>query len=216
MIENSIFDPVKFRKTGNAEPQTAKEIHERISALTDSKKFIVYAGTLEPYQGIDILIKAFTRVIAAHQEVFLIIVGGDKRQVALYKNLAESHHLNGHIFLSGRVPQHIAQKYIGLASVLVSPRSKGTNTPLKIYEQLASGIPLVATNIYSHTQVLNDSVAFLVEPNPDAMAEGLIKALQNDGESRRKSENAKNLYEKKYSRPVYEKKMRRVLNLLNS
>ena len=62
--------------------------------------------------------------------------------------------------------------------MLVSPRVHGTNTPLKVYEHLASGKPLVATRIWSHTQVLDDSVCFLVEPEPDSMAKGLLRALQ--------------------------------------
>jgi glycosyltransferase involved in cell wall biosynthesis len=219
MIENSIFDPVKISaescKSGNPGFQDAGKTDDSIIEFSDNKRFIVYAGTLEPYQGIDILIKAFAKVIIAQPDAFLIIVGGDKDQVTFYRNLARNHHLNGHVFLSGRVPQQIAQQYIRLAAVLVSPRSEGTNTPLKIYEQLASGIPLVATNIYSHTQVLNNSVAFLVQPNPGAMAAGLISALQANGDGRHKVENAKRLYDEKYARPVYEKKMRHVLNLLN-
>ena len=51
------------------------------------------------------------------------------------------------------------------AQVLVSARIHGTNTPLKIYEQLASGRPLVATRIWSHTQVLSESVCFLADPD---------------------------------------------------
>jgi glycosyltransferase involved in cell wall biosynthesis len=218
VIENSIFDPVKisarFRISGNFECHAKAEISDRILQLSANKRFIVYAGTLEPYQGIDILIKAFIKVIADHQDTFLIVVGGNRNQVAFYRTLVEKHNLNENVFFPGRVPKHLAQQYIRLASVLVSPRSEGTNTPLKIYEQLASGIPIVATNIYSHTQVLNDSVAFLVKPNPECMAEGLIKAFQDEGESRRKVENAKRLYEQKYARTVYEEKMRRLLNLV--
>ncbi len=74
----------------------------------------------------------------------------------------------------------------------------------------------MATNIYSHTQVLNEAVAFLVDPNPEVMAEGLIRALQPDGEGLQKVKNAKRLYEQKYARPVYEQKMRHVLNLLST
>lgn len=220
MIENSIFDPVKLvgenPDSPNLQANLETKIAEDIVAVSSQKRFIVYAGTLEPYQGIDILIKAFAKVIDTHQDTFLIVVGGDKNQIAFYESLTHDLHLNGHIFFSGRQHQHVAQQYIRLASVLVSPRSEGTNTPLKIYEQLASGTPLVATNIYSHTQVLNDSVAFLVDPNPEVVADGLIKALQPGGERRYKVENAKRLYDQKYARPVYEGKMRRVLNLLNS
>ena len=96
----------------------------------------------------------------------------------------------------------------------MSPRTHGTNTPLKVYEQLASGIPLVATNIYSHTQVLNNNVAILVEPNPEAMAQGILQALTSEDDCKRITQNAKQLYQEKYSRPVYEGKMREVLKVL--
>ena len=45
--------------------------------------------------------------------------------------------------------------------VVTSPRVEGNNTPLKIYEQLASGVPLVATEVLSHTQVLSKEQCFL-------------------------------------------------------
>jgi glycosyltransferase involved in cell wall biosynthesis len=134
--------------------------------------------------------------------------------VEFYSNFAETLGLSGKTLLTGRVSQILAKHYCKLASVLVSPRSEGTNTPLKIYEQLASGIPLVATNIYSHTQVLNGDVAFLVEPNPNEMAAGILNALNQDEEKYRIVANARNLYDKMYSRPVYVKKMRNVIEIL--
>jgi glycosyltransferase involved in cell wall biosynthesis len=113
------------------------------------------------------------------------------------------------------VPQQIVKKYSKLAKVLVSPRSEGTNTPLKIYEQIASGIPLVATNIYSHTQVLNSDVAFLVEPDPKAFAEGILQALSNNNETETKLNNAVKLYMTKYSRSVYSKKIKQLFEHIN-
>ena len=93
---------------------------------------------------------------------------------------------------------------------MVSPRNEGTNTPLKIYEQIASGIPLVATNIYSHTQVLNNDISFLVEPEPKAFAEGVLLALENEELREKKVANAKKIYEIKYSREVYSQKLKQV------
>jgi len=97
--------------------------------------------------------------------------------------------------------------------VLVSPRIEGTNTPLKIYEQLASGKPLVATRIWSHTQVLTDDVCILVEPQPQALAAGILKAI-DDGARLTHIASAKCLYERVYSRPAYEAKVRRLLEIL--
>jgi glycosyltransferase involved in cell wall biosynthesis len=213
LIENSIFEQVKLQSQDadlNAgllnETQTVKL--NQILALR--KRLVVYAGTLEPYQGIDILIQAFRRVAAKDPGAFLIVVGGNSAQVEQYSKLAASIGVDSHVLFTGRLPQHLAKLYSSHAKVLVSPRVSGTNTPLKIYEQIASGIPLVATRIHSHTQVLNDDVAILVEPEPLDMARGILSAIGSDGYGERIAENARHLYENCYSRRVYEKKMKKL------
>ena len=95
-----------------------------------------------------------------------------------------------------------------------SPRIAGSNTPLKIYEQLASGVPLVATRIPSHTQVVDDRVCFLVEPSERAMAEGLEAALTDTARRERVVAAARELYRQRYSREAYEQKMRSMLEIL--
>jgi glycosyltransferase involved in cell wall biosynthesis len=219
LIENSIFEPVKLLSNANirnSEERCDSNQVEREIQLPQGKRFVVYAGTLESYQGIDILIKAFKRVVSEIQDAYLIIVGGAKVQVKFYYGLAETLGIKDNILFTGRVPQILAKNYCKRASVLVSPRSEGTNTPLKIYEQLASGIPLVATKIYSHTQVLNNEVAFLVKPEPDDMASGIIKALDNSDDNFHITANAKKLYKRKYSRTIYTTKMRRVIEILKA
>lgn len=186
----------------------------QIDGLILNKNLVVYAGTLEPYQGIDILIQAFQSVIAADNNAFLLIVGGTPVQVEQYSNLAEECGIGDYCLFTGRVPQSLAQYYANQAKVQVSPRRSGTNTPLKVYQQIASGVPLVATNIYSHTQVLSDEVAFLVELNPEDMARGMIAALTDDQERQRRSVAAQKLYAEKYSREVYTEKMRSLLNFV--
>jgi len=217
LIENSIFDQVKLRtssshyhdnaRDGNPQPETTE--------LPENKRFVVYAGTLEPYQGIDLLIKAFPKVISKAPDAYLLIVGGTPSQVDAYSDLVENYGLRPYSLLTGRVPQSLAKYYTKLAAVLVSPRIEGTNTPLKIYEQLASGIPLVATKIYSHTQVLDENIAFLVEPNAEALAQGIVMALDSNGESKRRVTNAVKLYERQYSRSVYVKKIEQLLESLS-
>jgi glycosyltransferase involved in cell wall biosynthesis len=217
LIENSIFEQVRttsVSSVGNKEGgQTG--FKEKPLNVPAGKRFVVYAGTLEPYQGIDILINAFKYVVAERSDAFLIIVGGTTAQEKNYSILAKNCGLNPHILFTGRVDQALAKYYSNLASVLVSPRSEGTNTPLKIYEQLASGIPLVATNIQSHTQVLDSDVAFLVEPDPKDMARGILAALNSGKESDCIAANARRLYEKKYSRPAYKQKMKKLLRFLS-
>jgi glycosyltransferase involved in cell wall biosynthesis len=70
-------------------------------------------------------------------------------------------------------------RYYTMADVLVSCRIRGLNTPLKLYQYVASGKPIVATACPSHTQVLDRSSAELVEPTPGALAAGIIRVLSN-------------------------------------
>lgn len=206
LIENSIFEPVRLARSADSasgSPGIAPEI-------PPGRKTAVYAGTLEPYQGIDLLVGGFARALAHRPDAFLIVVGGTPEQVAHYRSMAEELGISDSVRFTGRVPQAEAREFVGRADVQVSPRSAGTNTPLKIYEQLASGIPLVATGIYSHTQALTPAVAFLVPPTPEGLAEGILAALDADGEGERRARNARRLYADKYARPAYVEKMKRL------
>jgi len=215
LIENSIFDPVKVEGRNAGSPVGPSDPSASLEAkIPKGRDLVVYAGTLETYQGIDLLIAAFAKVLGSHPSAFLLIVGGTAEQVSRYSALAKEHGVADHCRFTGRVPQVLARRYTSMASVLVSPRSAGTNTPLKVYEQLASGVPLVATRIYSHTQVLDDDVAFLVEPDANGMAEGMLQALTSGSERERRGTNAKGRYERDYSRPAYVAKMRRLMDLL--
>ena len=209
LIENSIFEPVRLARS------TARAADSEMVELPAGRPVVVYAGTLEKYQGLDLLIPAFAIVRQSVPNALLLIVGGDDRQVRAFRELAQQAGAAGDTIFVGRVPQEQAKQYAALATVLTSPRSAGTNTPLKVYELLASGKPLVATRIYSHTQVLTDDVAFLVEPTVEDMARGITEALSDSQSAKKKAGAARALYEAKYSRPVYERKMRSLISHLS-
>jgi glycosyltransferase involved in cell wall biosynthesis len=100
--------------------------------------------------------------------------------------------------------------YIAAADVLVSPRLSGTNTPLKIYSFLKSGKPLVATRLWTHTQVLDEKVAVLVEPSAETLAQGLSFALF-DRAARKRALAAKTKADREYTYPVYLRKISQAL-----
>ena len=66
------------------------------------------------------------------------------------------------VVFTGQQPAREIPGFVRPRDVLVSPRIRGTNTPLKIYSYLRSGKPIVATNLLTHTQVLTPEVARLV------------------------------------------------------
>lgn len=208
LIENSIFEPVNVRGGAPAAPPAAVE------PLPEGRPIVIYAGTFESYQGLEVLIAGFARALRDRPDAFLLMVGGTPEQVAQYRAVAEREGLGDHCRFTGRVDQVTAKRLTAAADVLTSPRTAGTNTPLKIYEQLASGKPLVATRIHSHTQVLTDDVAFLVDPEPESIGRGIAAALGDDARRASVVAAARALYEREYSRPVYVAKMRRLLGLL--
>ena len=209
LIENSIFDPVKF-----ADGRENTRAAETNIELPPDRQIVIYAGTFEKYQGIDILLKAFATVLDAVPSAFLLMLGGDPEQVDEARRLADELGLDDNVLFTGRVPPDVARRCNNEADVLTSPRSAGTNTPLKVYEQLASGVPLVATRIYSHTQVLSDEDTFLAEPEPGDMATAIVAALTDKEAANSKVSAAKALYDEKYSRPAYIGKMKKLLERL--
>ena len=212
LIENSIFEDVRLRKPDNA----ARESPASRNPPVDTRRpLVLYAGTFEHYQGIELLIRAFAQVFAQRADAQLLLVGGTPQQVADAARIVAELGLGGCVYLTGRMSKNAATGYTRLATVLVSPRLQGTNTPLKIYEQLASGKPLVATRIWSHMQVLNDAVCILVEPEPAALARGLLQAINNPDAAREVAARARLLYETEYARPVYEQKIRRLLEIVS-
>ncbi len=203
LIENSLVEEVT--DPGPA-PAGSAELR-----LAEDRPVVTYAGTFERYQGLDLLLQAFVRVLERRPDAFLLLVGGDAEQVERYRHLAREQGLDGDCLVHQRVPHAVARRLVSEAAVLVSPRCEGTNTPLKIYEQLASGRPLVATRILAHTQVLSDDVCFLVDPEPESIAEGILTALEDQRRTAEVVRAARELYRRSYSRQAYTRKVGQVL-----
>ncbi len=94
-----------------------------------------------------------------------VLAGGKPDQVARAQGAGRGDRRR-RLDLHGRAAGRVIPSYLDAADVLVSPRSTGTNTPLKIYQYLRSGRVIVATRLLTHTQVLSDEVAILTEPTP--------------------------------------------------
>jgi glycosyltransferase involved in cell wall biosynthesis len=181
---------------------------EREKFAPKGEKIVLYAGNFEPYQGIPLLLKATSEL--KKMPVVLLLVGGgqahreDMKRKALELNIGERVHFIGEVSPS-RIPL-----FLSLTDALVSPRISGTNTPLKIYSYLKSGKPLVATNLWTHTQVLNEKIAVLVEPDPQSLARGLMFALFDKDASRR-AQNAKTFADNEFTFANYKGKITQAL-----
>ncbi len=171
--------------------------------LSPSTPTVLYTGTFEAYQGLDLLLAAARLVHATHPDTRIVLVGGNADQVAHLREEAKSVGLEECMLLVGERPAEEIPAYLEAADVLVSPRSKGTNTPLKIYQYLRAAKPIVATRLLTHTQVLTDEVAILTEPTAEAFGEGIVRALTDRALARRVGAQARTLAETRYSYDAY-------------
>jgi glycosyltransferase involved in cell wall biosynthesis len=216
LIENSIVDPVEVRvdeSTRRAEDMSAVAARRWVDGRKPGPT-VIYAGTLEAYQGIDRLLQAFVEVSREMPEAGLLIAGGLPRQVDHYRQMAANLGLGERVMFAGWLSPADARDLSQRCAAAVSPRETGDNTPMKIYELIAHAVPLVATRINSHTQVLNDEVCTLTGIAPGEMATGILWALANPALASQKAERAAAWYGEHYSRRGYANKLRRVLSLV--
>jgi glycosyltransferase involved in cell wall biosynthesis len=164
---------------------------------------VLYTGTFEAYQGLDLLFEAATHVLARRPDVRFVLAGGRPDQIAAARVTAERAGLGGSVVFAGQRAAEEIPLFLDAADVLVSPRSVGTNTPLKIYQYLRSGRPIVATRLLTHTQVLNDDVAILTSATAEGFASGILDALNDPVRARAVGESAKELADTKYSYEAY-------------
>jgi len=167
----------------------------------------MYVGNLEFYQGIDLLIDSFELIQARGEEVFLVVIGGQPPAVEAYRRLVISKGLEEKVFFLGPRPLQELGSYLQEADVLVSPRIKGSNTPMKIYSYLDSGKPLVATRLLTHTQVLDDSIAYLVDPEPEQMAGALTRLCRDQAMARQLAEQARMRVDREYTNVAFRRKL---------
>jgi len=145
----------------------------------DGRSLIVYTGTFEAYQGLKLLLESIPIVKQTCPQAFFVLVGGQPTQIEQLQKLVRKYQLEEDVCFIGIVPPEEAMNYLDIADILVSPRIGGTSVPLKIYSYLHSGKPIVATRLPAHMQVLDSSMAFLVEPTQEALAKGIICLLNN-------------------------------------
>jgi glycosyltransferase involved in cell wall biosynthesis len=181
--------------------------------LDETTPVVLYTGTFEAYQGLDLLFESMKRVVAARPAARLVMVGGEPAQVETARQDVARLGLSSSVLFTGQRPAAEVPAYLDAATTLVSPRSSGTNTPLKIYQYLRAGRPIVATRLRTHTQVLSDDVAILTAATPEGLGDGILQGL-TDGGASGIGDRARALAETKYSDEAYVEKTRRAYEIL--
>jgi glycosyltransferase involved in cell wall biosynthesis len=202
--------------SGEAEPTAEQAAQIRAQfGIAAGTPLVLYTGTFEAYQGLDLLFEALALVRNQRPDARLLLAGGKPDQIARAREQARAAGAEAVTIFAGERPSTEIPAYLLACDVLVSPRSRGTNTPLKIYQYLRSGKPIVATRLLTHTQVLDDDTAFLTGATAREFADGILAALSDPARAAMVSRQARQLAETKYSYDAYLDRTRRACGELS-
>ena len=184
--------------------------------LSSTTPIVLYTGTFEAYQGLDLLFEAMAHVRATMPDARLLLAGGKPSQIDKAREHASVVGIVDAVIFAGERPAAEIPAYMLACDALVSPRSRGTNTPLKIYQYLRSGRPIVATRLLTHTQVLSDQTAILTGTSAEEFGDGILAALTDHQRASALGREARALAETKYSYDAYLERTRQMCAALLS
>ena len=164
---------------------------------------LMYLGNLETYQGADPMLESFARFIKNGGTADLIIAGGKEADITRFQEKAIVLGINTQTQFLGHQPVSRMAALFEASDILVSPRIKGNNTPMKIYSYLASGKAILATNLPTHTQVLTPEVAILTPATVEAFAEGMAKLVNDKPLREQIGSTASTLAQQSYSQESF-------------
>lgn len=179
-VEHDALEPARFADL------PGREEARRGLGLEGGGPLVVYTGGLMEWKGVDLLVEA----ARALPEVRFAVAGGMDADVAALRRLAAGlSNLRVDGFQPpGRIPLYLAAADLGVVPNRSRPAISARYTsPLKIFEAMAAGLPLVASDLPSLRELLEPGQDALLVPPDDAaaLAEG-IRRLLADGELRRR------------------------------
>jgi glycosyltransferase involved in cell wall biosynthesis len=172
MLHNGFNQLFLARQTENAQ-------NWRQQLLTDRRENLaVYAGGLYPFKGVDMLVDVAQELPG----VQFAIAGGDSSQVTAYQQLAKDKQVNNIKFL-GYLPQNQLASLLQAADVLTHPhcltKAATFTSPLKFFDYMASGTPIVATEIPSMIEFESANIAatWCAPDHPHQFAQSIQASL---------------------------------------
>lgn len=146
--------------------------------LPVDKKIVLYAGSFFNYdwKGVDVLLQVASKL---EDNILVVLVGAEPADLEVISGLNQSN-----ILAIIKQPREVMPIYFRAADVLVLPNKSGDNnsefftSPLKLFEYMASKTAIVASDLPSIREVLNDNNSVLVKSNnPMALADGIRRII---------------------------------------
>ncbi|OGP06174.1 MAG: hypothetical protein A2Z91_06315 [Deltaproteobacteria bacterium GWA2_38_16] len=176
---------------------------------------VLYAGSVSKDRGIEFIIESFKYL---NQRYVLYILGGTASQIIQFKHLVKQLNVYHRVLFMGYTDYINTQKFLRLADILVVCYDKNGNhvprSPLKIFEYLAAGKPMVAPNLPFIAEILTHGKnAILVEPN-NSLA--IARAITNISENKDLAETLKYYSKLTAKQYIWKTRVNNIIEFVNS
>ena len=180
-------------------PNGADSIPPRPRPFEAPERYLIYLGALQSWQGVDTLLRAFSR-LADLEDLRLVVCGSARsRPARAAERLAEKLGLGGRVLWRWELPPSELEPWLSNALLSVAPlRATERNVvqgcaPLKVLESLAAGVPVVASDLPPVREIVTDGVeGRLVPPDrPTDLARAIRLLLHLPAERARMAEAAR-------------------------
>jgi glycosyltransferase involved in cell wall biosynthesis len=143
-------------------------------------EFVLYAGNVKPHKNLERLIEAFHLVRQGGLDLKLVLIGDEISKYAALRRAVHRYQLHKYVRFLGYLPEETLAVMYRLAGVFVFP-SLYEGFGLPPLEAMASGTPVVTSNVSSLPEVAGDA-AVLVDPyDPRAIADGIRRVVTDRG-----------------------------------
>jgi len=192
---------INVNEFGNFDEGDLMKIRKKYGIPTD-RVLIMFSGTITPRKGVEYLLKAMNILIeSGYKDIFLVLTGSiniDKKYFEKVYNFAKKK-LNNYVKFTGNISYEDLKVLYSACDIFVLP-SFEEGDPIALKEALASGKPLVGSNVGGILmQIRNGWNGFLIEPgNSQQLAEKLKYLIENEEKRKRMGRNSRVLAEEEF------------------
>ena len=164
---------IDYRRFADAEP---------FPELRDGKKNVLFVGRMDERKGLRYLLEAFSRLVAMRRDLRLIIVGPGQPDRVCASRLEDLSRVGEDMArLIGSVSDADLPRYYASADVFCSPATGGESFGIVLLEAMASGTPVVASDIDGYRDVVtHEGNGLLVAPREPGSIAAAIAAVIDD------------------------------------